>query len=81
MVPEIIEDMRKAYQPFEKTGVYMPAEHIRVWLVMLGYLANEWRTMESRLDGTAAVVLLDPNSNVVPLKQPPSGFTPGGGAA
>ncbi|MCK3776454.1 hypothetical protein MZK49_06895 [Ensifer sesbaniae] len=81
MVPEIIDDMRKAYQPFEKTGVHLPPDHVRVLLLMLAYLGTEWRNMESRLNGSGAVILLDPNSNVVPLKQPPPGFKPGGGAA
>lgn len=79
MVPEIIDDLRKAYEPFEKDGVHLEPGHVRVLLLMLGFLATEWRNMELRLNG--GVILIDPKSNVVPLKQPSPGSNPGGGAA
>ena len=81
MVPEILSDLRVAFEPFEKTGVDLEAHRVRTLLLMLAYLETEWRNMELRLNGATAVILLDPNSNVVPLKQPPPGHKPGGGTA
>ncbi len=81
MVPQIINDLHQAFEPFQATGVSLEPQRVRAMLLMLAYLETEWRNMERRLNGTAGPVLLDPNSNVVSLKQPSPGPKPGGGAA
>ncbi|RVN34512.1 hypothetical protein [Sinorhizobium meliloti] len=81
MVPEIIKDLRENLAPYERSGVHLPALGVRAMLLMLAYLESEWRNMEMRLNGTTSLVPLDPNSNVIPLRQPPSGTSPGGGGS
>ncbi|WP_429813621.1 hypothetical protein [Ensifer sp. B1-9] len=80
MVPEILKEMRESMTPFETRGVVLEPRGVRAMLLLLTYLETEWRNMECRLSGTTAVILLDPNSNVVPLKQRSPGSNPGGGA-
>ncbi|WPJ67937.1 hypothetical protein AUSSIE_14 [Sinorhizobium phage Aussie] len=81
MVPEILKELRESMTPFEARGVVLEPRGVRAMLLLLTYLETEWRNMERRLNGSRHVILLDPNSNVVPFKQPSPGFKPGGGAA
>ncbi|WP_085025565.1 hypothetical protein [Ensifer aridi] len=81
MVPEIIKELRENLAPFERTGVFLEARGLRGMLLLLRYLETEWRNMEMRLNGTSGPVPLDPNSNVIPLRQPASRPSPDGGNA
>ncbi|MDX0563324.1 hypothetical protein GOD83_04455 [Sinorhizobium medicae] len=81
MVPEIIRNLRQNLAPFERSGVHLEAKGVRAMLHMLAYIETEWRNMENRLNGTAGPVLLQPQGNVIPLRQPSSGTSPDGGSA
>lgn len=81
MVPEILKELRENLTPFDVKGVTLEPRAVRAMLLLLTYLETEWRNMECRLNGGTPIILVDPNSNVIPFKQPPPGFNPGGGAA